>query len=487
MAEGINYTPSPVIRKFMLDDSFFRVVKGPYGSGKTTGCVMEALRRCIQMPPCPDGVRRSRWVFARNTRSQLTDTLLRSVLELLPPGIGSWSVSNFIYTLKFGEVHAEWLFRSLDSPEDIQRLLSLQLTGIFIEECREIPLTLVLEAQTRLRRFPRIQDVPEYWSGMICATNPPEIDSDWYKLMEHLPQKEDEPTTVVPAAVFMQPSAMSPEAENLQYLHKDYYTDLMKGKSQDWIDTNIHNLYSKSQFGKPVYERSFQYDKRVQTDLPIYQHLPIVVGIDGARNPAAVFMQLGLDGRLRKLREATGFEMGFRTFVSTLMQPMISAYFSHNPLIFVGDPSWTRQNETDDGSIYKLLKKLYVTDKPGSGNVVKPSETNDPVKRINALDEPFRNMWPDGEPGVIYDRRCALLIEGLRSKYRYVRVKGAEGRYKDSPDKGHRCSHVVDADQYGTMFILSKRYNAAEYVRSTYDPATRRTTHQRTGDSYVGY
>ena len=166
---------------------------------------------------------------------------------------------------------------------------------------------------------------------------------------------------------------------------------------------------------------------------------------------------------------------------------MISAYFSHNPLIFVGDPSWTRQNETDDGSIYKLLKKLYVTDKPGSGNVVKPSETNDPVKRINALDEPFRNMWPDGEPGVIYDRRCALLIEGLRSKYRYVRVKGAEGRYKDSPDKGHRCSHVVDADQYGTMFILSKRYNAAEYVRSTYDPATRRTTHQRTGDSYVGY
>ena len=149
MAEKLNYTPSKTIRDFMLDDSFFRVIRGPYGSGKTTGCVIEALRRCIQMPHCPDGVRRSRWCLSRNTKSQLKDTLLRSVLELMPPGIGTWKESDFTYTLKFNDVHAEWLFRSLDSPEDIQRLLSLQLTGFFGEECREMPLSLLLEAQTR--------------------------------------------------------------------------------------------------------------------------------------------------------------------------------------------------------------------------------------------------------------------------------------------------------------------------------------------------
>ena len=486
MADAIDYTPSHTIRNFMLDDSFFRVIKGPYGSGKTTGCVMEALRRCIQMPPCPDGIRRSRWVFARNTRSQLKDTLLRSVFELLPPGVGTWKESDFIYTLKFNDIFAEILFRSLDTPEDIQRLLSLQLTGIFIEECREIPLTLVLEAQTRLRRFPRKQDVPEYWSGMICATNPPEVDSEWYKLMEGIPQKDEEPDTVVPVAFYAQPSAISPEAENLEYLHKDYYTDLMKGKSEDWINTNIHNMYSKSQFGKPVYEKSFQYDRRLKKSLAIDPFLPVVVGMDSARSPAAVFMQVGRDGKLRKLREATGFDMGAKTFISTRMNPVIKNYFSSNPMIFVIDPAAKRQNETDDNSWYKELKKQYVTEMPDSGNSVKCAVTNDPIVRINALDEPFRNMWPDGDPGIEYDPECKMLVEGLRSKYRYVRLRTTEGTFRDVPEK-NRWSHVVEADQYGTLFILSKHYDASQYVRSSRVDKFNTETHHRPADRYAGY
>jgi len=488
MAGEINYTPSATIKKFMLDESFFRVIKGPYGSGKTTGCVMEVLRRCIQMPKGPDGVRRSRWVFARNTRSQLKDTLLRSVFELLPQGLGTWKEGDFIYTISFNDVHAEWLFRSLDTPEDIQRLLSLQLSGIFIEECREIPLTLVLEAQTRLRRYPRIQDVPEYWSGMICATNPPEIDSEWYRLMEHLPQKDDEPDTIVPVAFFAQPSAMSPEAENLEYLHKDYYTDLMKGKSEDWINTNIHNMYSKSQYGKPVYEKSFQYERRVARDLKIDPFLPVIIGVDAARNPAMVFMQLGHDGKLRKLREAVGTDMSMRTFIPTKLMPVIKNCFSTNPLVFIGDPSWVRMGDGDDNSSMKELKKAFVTDMPGAGNSVKMAKTNDPIARINALDEPFRNMWPDGEPGVLYDVSCRVCIESLRSKYRYTRQKTADGKFKDAPDKTHPWSDVVDADQYGTLFILSKHYNASDYQRSIdFMSQTEHIPARRPADSYTGY
>lgn len=486
MAGEIIYTPSLTIEKFMLDDSFFRVIKGPYGSGKTTGCVMEALRRCIEMPPCPDGVRRSRWVFARNTRSQLKDTLLRSVFELIPQGLGSWKESDFIYTLKFNDVHAEILFRSLDTPEDIQRLLSLQLSGIFIEECREIPLTLVLEAQTRLRRFPRKQDVPEYWSGMICATNPPEVDSEWFKLMEHLPQKDDEPDTVIPVAFYAQPSAISPEAENLEHLHKDYYRDLMKGKSEDWINTNIRNMYSKSQFGKPVYERSFQYDRRVKRDLKIDPFLPVIIGVDAARNPAMVFMQMGFDGKLRKLREAVGTDMSMKTFIKQKLNPVVKNYFSTNPLVFIGDPSWVRQGDGDDNSSKKELKKTFVTDMPGAGNAVKCASTNDPTARINALDEPFRNMWPDGEPGIEYDVLCPVLVTALRSKYRYTRMKTADGRLKDAPDKTHPWSDVVDADQYGTMFILSGKYNPDEFIRTKiYDIP--KIQHHTPACSYTGY
>lgn len=406
-------------------------------------------------------------------------------MELMPQGLGTWKESEFIYTLKFNDVHAEWMFRSLDTPEDIQRLLSLQLTGFFGEEVREMPLKLMLEAQTRLRRFPRRQDVADYWSGMICATNPPEIDSEWYKLMEHLPQVDDEPDSIVPVAMFKQPSAMSPEAENLEYLHPDYYKDLMKGKSEDWINTNIHNLYSKSQFGKPVYEKSFQYDRRVKKNLPIDPFLPVVVGVDAARNPAMVFMQLGRDGKLRKLREAVGSDMSMKTFIAQKLTPVVKNYFPSNPLVFIGDPSWIRQGDGDDNSSKKELKKHFVTGMPDSGNAVKCASTNDPTARINALDEPFRNWWPDGEPGVEYDEECKVLVASLRSKYRYTRQKTTDGKYRDAPDKTHPWSDVADADQYGTMFILSKQYDPANFVR-TKSVSTQATT-RRPSDSYTGY
>ena len=36
-------------------------------------------------------------------------------------------------------VEYEVLFRALDKPQDIKKLLSLELTGGFLNECREIP------------------------------------------------------------------------------------------------------------------------------------------------------------------------------------------------------------------------------------------------------------------------------------------------------------------------------------------------------------
>jgi hypothetical protein len=122
---------------------------------------------------------------------------------------------------------------------------------------------------------------------------------------------------------------------------------------------------------------------------------------------------------------------------------------------------------------------------PGMGNAVKTAATNDPTARINALDEPFRNMWPDGEPGIEYDEECKMCIAGLRSKYRYTRIKTTEGTLKDAPDKNN-WSHVVEADQYGTLFILSKSYDPSQYVRKQKYVAPTQGNH-RPADSYTGY
>ena len=470
----------------MLSEHRFRALMGPVGGGKTSACIIELLRQAIQMPPMEDGIQRSRMLIIRNTKQQLRDTTLQSCVGLLPVELYKWRESDMIMRFKFNSVESDWLFRSLDTPEDVQRVLSLEVSNIWCEESRELPVQLLSDLEGRTGRYPSQSGGFRYRSGIIASTNPPEIDSDWYKLMEHLPQEEDNDNSIIDCATFKQPSGLSPEAENIDNLRPGYYDELAVGKKQDWVNTYVHGMYSKSMAGKPVYELSFQYDRRVKKGLKIDPFLPVIVGVDAARNPAMVFMQMGRDGKLRKLKEAVGTDMGMRTFIAQKLTPIIKNYFPTNPLVFIGDPSWVRQGDGDDNSSKKELKKHFVTNMPDAGNAVKCAVTNDPTARINALDDPFRNWWPDGEPGIEYDHDCKVLVEALRSKYRYTRQKTADGKLKDAPDKNHPWSDVVDADQYGTLFILSKHYDASQYVRANRASNFTIENH-RPADRYAGY
>ena len=486
MAVGkLDFTPSKTIREFMLSKAKIRAVMGPVGSGKTSGAIVELLRQSILMTPGEDGVRRSRHLIIRNSKQQLKDTTLASVVGLLPVELYKWRESEMLMRFRFNDVESDWLFRSLDTPDDVQRVLSLECSFCWVEEAREIPVALLSDLEGRTGRYPSQANGFRYNSGIIYTTNPPEIDSDHYKLLEGLPQEDDNDNSIILCDVFKQPSGLAPEAENIANLRPNYYEELAKGKKQDWVDTYVHGKYSKSMSGRPVYEHSFQYDRRVKHNLPIDAALPVVVGIDAARNPAAVFMQLGRDGKLRKLREAVGSDMSMKTFISTKLMPVIKNFFPLNPLIFVGDPSWVRQGDVDDNSAKKELKRQFVTMQPESGNAVKSASTNDPIARINALDTPFRNWWPDGEPGIEYDSACVTLVAALRSKYRFRRMKTAGGEYKDSPDKTHPWSDIADADQYGTLFILSKHYRATDYAREFMKSEPLRPS--RPADSYAGY
>jgi hypothetical protein len=477
---NINYTPPPTCKEFMKDDSFFRAIMGPIGSGKSVTCVMEILRRCIAQPPSPNGLRQSRWAVIRNTRPQLKDTTLRTWFQWIPPGVlGTWKESEMVFTLKFNDVHAEILFRPLDSPDDVQRVLSLELTGAWINEAREIPLEILTAVQGRLRRYPRKSDVGQYWSGIIADTNPPEIDSTWYKILEHQPQNDDEPESIMPVASFIQPSGISPEAENQENLADGYYEQLAKGKTEEWVNVYIRGKYAKSQSGKPVYTKQFKYDKHVsRTPLPIDPNLPVIIGHDFGRTPAAVFMQQRYDGRIYILREAVGFDIGLKSFNTKFTKPIINNVFKNNPGVFVGDPAGVRQSDTDDNTCFKELKVAFPRT---AGYHVKPAATNDPIVRINALGEAL-SQFPDGDPLVVIDPSCKWIIEGLRSKYRYAKKQGHEA-YHEKPDKNN-WSHVVEACQYAFLFSSTK-YNISDYQIT--EISNNRVHHYRPADAYAGY
>src|SRR5688572_25044253 len=126
MSVDIKFDAPRTVASFMQSEAFFRLIAGPVGSGKTTGCIMELLRRACEQERGVDGLRRTRFAIVRQTLKQLKDTVLKDIEEWLR-GIVSYKVSDQTVYVHFGDVRSEWLLIPLDDPEDQRRLLSMQL------------------------------------------------------------------------------------------------------------------------------------------------------------------------------------------------------------------------------------------------------------------------------------------------------------------------------------------------------------------------
>ena len=84
-----------VLKSFMKDDTFFRGIRGPVGSGKSVGCCVEVFRRALAQEKNEQGIRKSRWAIIRNTNPQLRTTTIKTWLDWFPEdtwGRFQWSV-----------------------------------------------------------------------------------------------------------------------------------------------------------------------------------------------------------------------------------------------------------------------------------------------------------------------------------------------------------------------------------------------------------
>lgn len=231
----------PTLAKFLACDAFVRVCVGPFGSGKSSACVVEILKRALAQQPGPDGIRRTRWAIIRNTYRELEDTARKTFCDWIPPTVGRWYESDFLFELKTGDVDCEVLFRALDRPEHIAKLLSLELTGAYINECREIPKHVFDTLTGRVGRYPPKKDGGPTWFGIWADTNPWHVAHWGYKLFTE--QKPDD------YELFEQPDGLSEAAENVDNLPPNYYQRLCLGKDSEWVDCYVHGKYPRSEVG----------------------------------------------------------------------------------------------------------------------------------------------------------------------------------------------------------------------------------------------
>lgn len=442
--------PGAVLRSFLRDDtSFFRGLMGPFGSGKSTGCVVDVIRRAQLQRPGIDGVRRSRWAVVRNTYPELRTTTIKTWHQWIPQTIGRWiDQGPPTHRITTPDMDLEVMFIALDRPDDVGRLLSLELTGAWINEAREIPLAVVEGLTARVGRFPSAAMGGTSWSGIIADTNPPDSDHWWFKLAE-----ETKPEGYT---FYRQPGGMDDAAENLAWLNQTpetlvldeadpirrtagqgYYRRLLAGKSEEWVSVYVDGQYGFVRDGKPVYPEFS--DRAHCAEFELLEAQPIYVGIDFGLTPAATFAQRTVTGQWRVHSELVSRDMGAVRF-GELLRRHLSDMYPRNPIAAItGDPAGDIRSQSDESTPFLMLR--------AQGIDAQPANTNDPVIRREAVAGAMSRMI-DGQPGLLINPHCRVLRKALAGGYHYRRVQvSGDARYRDVPEKND-YSHVAEAMQY---------------------------------------
>ena len=88
------------------------------------------------------------------------------------------------HRIQMDDLDVEVLFRALDRPDDAKKVLSLELTGAWVNEAREVPKGIIDALGDRTGRYPSQRSGGCTWRGLMLDTNSPDDDHWWYRLAE---------------------------------------------------------------------------------------------------------------------------------------------------------------------------------------------------------------------------------------------------------------------------------------------------------------
>ncbi len=482
--QKIQYQASRTGAKFHASDAFVRGIMGPVGSGKSVMCVTEILKRAYQQKADANGRRRSRWAVVRNTYPELKATTIKTWSDWVPESIcpivyGAPITGHMETRLKDGTIlDLEVLFLALDKMKDQKKLLSLELTGAWFNEVREIPKPIVDAMLSRVGRFPSKRDGGSKWIGVIMDTNPPD-DLHWYY---HLAEED----TPAGWEFFRQPGGLirngdqysiNPDAENLEHLEGggDYYMRQVSGTQQDYINVMLCAEYGSLFDGKPVYRGAWNEQIHVSREpLEYLPNLPLLLGWDFGRTPACIVGQGTASGQLRILNEFYSDNSGIRQFAENVVKPQLALMYPGYTFESFGDPAGAAKGQTSEESCLSEL------DAAGLRTIA--ASTNDPLMRKEAVIKALGRLT-EGVPGFLIDSRCKMLIRGFNGGYHYQVVGklmgGGEIKYAEAPVK-NMYSHPHDALQYLALGFNPEAIGARRQV----DETIRRTIAQQKRQEY---
>lgn len=466
---SIIYEATDTAADFHNDDSFVRLLLGPVGCGKSVAGCLEIYSRAAQQPAGDDGIRRSRWAVIRNTYPELETTTIKTWISWYSENeFGNVKHSSPIsHRIQCNDIDLEVIFLAMDSPDDIKKLMSLELTGAYLNEAQFIDKKIFETCLQRVNRYPSKKDgAPLGWSGVILDTNPPDTDHWIYRLFEEkLPKdyrifKYDSPLIKLDS---------KPENETNFNISKDgtyyvnnpvdyrsiqndpnYWLRLVSSYTDEEIKVNIMGQYGIFIDGKPVhpsYNDKYHYSEKPLIYNPLVE---LGLGWDFGRTPACAIGQLNPMGELRVLDELWSEDMSLREFAEITVIPHLNLHYPgwEKNYISVHDPAGQNSSQEDGNSCARILEELGINSFPAAS-------TNAATPRRDGLDY-FLGRMSGGKPSFILGPRCKRSRKGLMGLFQYARVKvGGDSRYHDKPLK-NMYSHICEALEYLAMWYSGK-------------------------------
>lgn len=470
-----NYTPpGPVAAAFIRSDIEVPFIMGPAGGGKTMATIFKALRYTAMMPPCKDGIIRAKGVVIRTDYRTLYRTTLSSWFRWFPKtypkseftgGADRPATHKLVFRTPRGrgiELTVEFAALGDNRIEDVMR--GYEFTWCWLNEVDLLNETALNYVYQRGARWPSKdmlahgEDLPRRIFGDM---NPPGDPDHW--TVKRFIERETviDPMTGLaetgPAAdnlhLFQQPSGLSPEAENIANLPKDYYQGMVKTLPPWDVQRFVHGKVGYSRDGKPVYPE-FSEQKHVAPKilLPV-PNAPIKLGLDAGGHPAAIIGQDMANGQLRILDMVyLGGGVGPARFSESLVR-LLDDKFRTNPIALAAhDPSALYGADTHNGeqNWVDIVSKAL-------GVPLTPAPSNEPGYRIESVRQLLAYSIDAQTEALLISPHLKFLIKAFMSGYRYKLAPDGTLAMKEDPrPEKNEASNPMDALQYLTFTARGK-------------------------------
>lgn len=419
---------NPTQRAYILSDARYKAYMGPAGCAKTTTGVVDIMLKALLIPG-------SKWFISRKNYNDLLDTTVRSctnVLQRLPPG-------TLIERSKNPPM--KWWLRPMTAlgaaPEDCapseitfmgltDNVGSYEFNGGFIDEADEVEEHFIQQLKGRLRYKP-FPEYPDENYSIGLAFNPPPKSHWLYRACTGLDENGEEVDPAWMTLFRPQPT------ENVRNLPKDYYANMTKGLPEDLKQRLVDGVWGSTFPGQPVI-RQFKRSTHVRPGLQfsggtIYRFMDF-----GYNHPACLWVSRAKNGAMQVLREFKGSKVEGTAFADLILQMTAEHFPTAYEFIDFGDPAVAQTKDT--GSMLAVLNK--------AGIVVRYQRTPFDLS-LNLLRKQFEKLT-DGQPSILIDESCTLLIDGLAGGYHF-KEDGV------TPFKG-LYDHLIDALRYGVWNLF---------------------------------